>query len=176
MKHRAVLFLVAALLLVGAGGGKTFTPPFKLGPSGGDRWNYVSADPGGDVTTIRAYPLPPQLTQCTGSAGWANLRAVHKTRVPQRSVSVSYTDALVDPYTFVTATAKIGNRYIGSKKIRGPITGDGTVTFPIAWPRGTAARTVVVDFGLELTSACPAVDGGHASFTKVVISPNRVKR
>ena len=169
-----VALLLAVLLLVAAGGGaKTFKPPFLLGPKGGDRFNYVSANPDGQVTAIRMYPFPPGGVRCSGSAGWANLRVEHATR-EARSLRVSYTDAAVDPYTFISVTAKIGDDYIGAKKIRGPILGDGTVAVPLRWPAGDARRNVKVLFGLELTSACPAFDGGHVQFTKVTLSPTRL--
>jgi hypothetical protein len=176
VKKRIALIAIAALLLVAGGGEKTFKPPFKLGSSGGDRYNYVEASRDGAVTVARMYPLPPGGVECTGLAGWATLRAVHRTANPPSSVRVSYTDAVVDPYTFITVTAKAGPRYIGARKIRGPVTGDGTVKVPLRWPGGDRKRTVRVEFGLELTSGCPAVDGGHAQFTKVTLSPKRLKR
>ena len=167
----AALLLVVALLLGATGGAKTYKPPFKVGPSGGDRFNYVSADPDGSVTALRMYPLPPEGVRCSGSAGWATLRQDHTTRTRLRSLRVAYTNAAVDPYTFITVTAKIGDRYVGSKKVRGPLLGDGTVAVPLRWPAGVATRTVKVWFGLELTSACPAVDGAQVRFTKVTLSP-----
>jgi hypothetical protein len=172
---RASLIAIAAILLIAGGGGKTFSPPFKVGSSGGDRYNYVSASKDGAVTVMRMYPLPPGGVECTGSAGWATLRAVHRTAQKQRSVRVAYSGAALDPYTFMTVTAKAAHHYIGAKKIRGPLTGDGTVNVPLHWPRGDRARTVTIEFGLEMTSGCPGIDGGHAQFDKVTLSPKRVK-
>jgi hypothetical protein len=173
-RRPAAVLLVVALLLGATGGGKTYKPPFKLGPSGGDDFNYVTAEPDGSVTAVRMYPLPPEGVRCSGSAGWATLRVDHTSRTPQRSLKVAYTNAAVDPYTFITVTAKVGNRYIGSKKVRGPLLGDGTVAVPLRWPAGEVARTAKVLFGLELTSACPALDGAHVQFTTVTLSPKRL--
>ena len=44
------LLLIAVLSLGATSGVKTYKPPFKLGPSGGDEFNYVSAEPDGSVT------------------------------------------------------------------------------------------------------------------------------
>lgn len=173
----SLALVLAVLLLVAAGGGATtFTPPFKLGPKGGDSFNYVSAAPNGEVTAVRMYPLPPGGVRCSGSAGWANLRVEHATRQAKRSLRVAYTNAAVDPYTFISVAAKIGHTYIGAKKVRGPIVGDGVVVLPLRWPAGDAKRNIKVLFGLELTSACPAFDGGHVKFTKVTLSPKRLNR
>ena len=172
---RAILLLMALLLALGATGGtKTYKPPFKLGPSGGDRWNYVSAERDGTVTVLRAFPLPPEGVKCSGQSGWAKLKVERTTRTPQRSLRVAYTNALVDPYTILSVSAKTGRRHIGYKRVFGPIQGDGTVKVPLHWPKGREKRTVRVLFGLELTSGCPAFDGGRVEFTKVTLSPKRL--
>ena len=175
--HRGLALLLGlALVLAAAGtGAKTYEAPFRVGPSGGDDFNYVSASEDGTVTAVRAYPLPPAGVRCSGSAGWATLRVDHKSRQRLRSLRAAYTNAAVDPYTFVTLSAKIGNRYIGSKQVRGPLTGDGEVAVPLRWPTGKRTRTVKVQFGLQLTSACPAVDGARVQFTSVTFSPRRLR-
>ena len=85
------------------------------------------------------------------------------------SVEIDYSNAMVDMYSFVTATVKRGGTYIGSKDVRGPITGSGKVNVPIDLGRTPSGSTVDVDFGVVLSSSCPNFGEAEAQFTRVVV-------
>ena len=165
-----------ALLLLGAtaapahGDGHVYKPPFKKGAQGGDEYNYISADPSsGQETIVRVYPQYNPFT-CGGShGGYVSLRLPVKVTERVKSVEADYTNAVVDQYSFVTVTVKRGNEYIGSKEIRGPLDGSGKVVVPIDLGTAPKGSTIVVDFGLEVPSACPNVEIAEAQFTQVVV-------
>ena len=163
-----VLTAVALVLLLGASNGaESYEAPYRTGPSGGDEWNYIDASEDGRITIGRVYFVPAALN-CPAEGGYANFRVRHDLRGRTRSVVVDYTEAAVDPYTIVTVVARAGGRAVGSKKLVGPVAGDGRIAVPLRVPR--AARTLVIDFGLELTSACPSADGGTIRFATLCSS------
>lgn len=130
-----------------------------------------SADPEGTVTIGRVYPVPA-LIGCGTGAPFANLRVEHVATGPVTEIAVDYTDAAVEPYTFLSVGVHSEREWFASSKQRGLITGSGTATVPISWPEEDDAfpRTVVVDIGLEASGACPSVSGGTAHFTEVRVS------
>jgi hypothetical protein len=145
----------------GAAPSKTYAPPFALGPSGGDSDGYQSADPQGRITVARMYPVPGPIS-CPGQGHYATLTVVHK-------VSASYTEALVDPFVYVSIGVRDATgRWIGSRKIGGA-TDSGTFDVPVRWD-ATVHGPLQVIFGLELSTACPHADAGTMRFTSLRVS------
>lgn len=165
--------LAAALLALSGGGTTTHEPPFALGPSGGDQFNMVQAEEGGRVTVARAYPHPGGIG-CEGRAGYARLQVTHTADAPVEAVEVVFTEAAVDPYAFVVADVQTADgTYIGSRQQRGLVAGDGALTIPVEWPAGLLDGTdtveLTIQFGVQLSGACPAVDAGTLRFTTVTV-------
>jgi hypothetical protein len=171
---RAIIAVLFTIMAAGGAGAETTTdyaPPFLPGPGGGDAFNYRSADPGGRVTVGRAYPIPA-VVSCGAGAAHAKLLVEHTVSDPITSVQVSYTDAAVDPYVFLSVRvhAKDGLTY-GGRKVRGVLAGDGVFEVPVEWPTGEDAPTdAVVEFGLEVSSACPSLNAGTIRFTSVSVT------
>lgn len=171
--RRALLAVVAAagLLLPAAGAGAapaaTYGPPFAVGPTGGDQ-GYASAEPAGRVTVARTYPMIGPIS-CPGGGSYATLVVQHKGRAAVRRVAVSYTDALVDPYVYVTVGVRDATgRWVGSRKAGGA-QGSGDLVVPVHWDK-TVRPPLQVQFGLELSTACPHADAGTIRFTSVSVS------
>lgn len=175
MRTLVVVLLAAASLTAFANGDEstTYTPPFAEGPSGGDEYNLLIADPQGRVTAGRAYPQPGGIS-CAGEAGFVKLEVDHAPTNPVETVSVAFTEAAIDSYTFAVAAVRDANgAYLGSHQFRGPVGGDGTLEVPVEWPAGDPAFAldrVTIEFGLQLSGACPSVDGGTLRFTQVTVS------
>jgi hypothetical protein len=93
----------------------------------------------------------------------------HKVTGAVRKVSAAYTQAVVDPYVYVTVGIRdASRRWIGSRKVSG-LVGDGTVVVPIRWDR-TVRGPLEVVFGLELSTACPHADAGTINFRSITVS------
>jgi hypothetical protein len=170
------MLAVIAIVLVQAGSAsagtkaQTYKPPFHKGAHGGDQWNYVYGDPSsGQVAVFRAYPIFNPFT-CGGSrGGWVTLRVPVKVTQKIASVEIDYSNAMVDTYSFVTATVQRGGAYIGSKDVRGPLLGSGKVNVPIDLGTAPPGSIVDVNFGVLLSSSCPNFGEAEAQFTQVVV-------
>lgn len=165
--------LAAALVAVSGAGDTTYEPPFALGPSGGDDFNVVQSEEDGRVTVVRASPDPGGIG-CQGRAGYARLEVTHVADAPVDAVEVAFTEAAVDPYAFVVADVQTADgTYLGSQQRRGLITGDDALTIPVDWPAELLEDTdeveLTVQFGLQLSGACPSVDAGTLRFTTVTV-------
>lgn len=166
--------LAIALLALSGSSDTTYEPPFALGPSGGDDSNVVQAEEDGRVTVARAYPHPGGIG-CPGRAGYARLQVTHEASAPVEAVEVAFTEAVVDPYAFVVADVQTADgTYLGSRQQRGLIAGDGALTIPVDWPAGLTdgadAVELTIQFGVQLSGACPAADAGTVRFTEVTVS------
>lgn len=149
---------------------KSYDAPFTVGPAGGDQWSYHSAGTDGTVTVARVYPVPG-LINCTKGGPYAKLLVPFRASRPVRKVVVSYDSAAVDNFTFamVSLRDRRGHWY-GTTTDRGLVAGSGRITLVPDRPQGRLPRAMVVEFGLQQSSACPNADAGTIHFTRVEIS------
>lgn len=168
---RITIAAMAALLALSVAGADpaTYAPPFTAGPSGGDAFNYRSVDPQGRITVLRAYPQPGAFN-CGGAGGWATFVVSHPASGSEGAVGVLYADAVWDGYTWLTVLVRDGDgSWLGSAQVRGPGVGDGTMIVEL--DRAPAAGTqMTIQFGIQVASACPNVNGGTARFTAVSVA------
>src|SRR4051794_4395923 len=150
--------------------GHSYSAPFKLGPTGGDVWSYHSASTSGSVTVGRVYPIPGAIN-CTKGAPYADLQVPVKATKPVRKVIVSYDSAAADNFTFAMVALRdpAHHRWYGTTTVRGFISGAGSITLVPDQPQGHFPRGLVVQFGLQQSSACPNADAGTIRFTKVEV-------
>ena len=152
---------------------KSYSAPFKLGPSGGDAFSYHSATSDGTVTVARVYPIPGAIN-CTKGAPYAKLLVQFRATHAVHKIVATYDSAAVDPFTFVQLglrdTAKGDHHWYGLKTVRGAVTGSGTVTLKPYMKEGPFPKTLVVEFGLNQSSACPNADEGTIHFSKIEVS------
>jgi len=173
----------------------TYTAPYELGPAiAGDQFNVSQVDPNaGSITLARAYPVPATIS-CGGQAPSATF-AVHQVVTgPVTSVTVNYSNAAYDDFTFLDVTLTdldaAGNivARLGALSTRGPVLApSGSVTLTYADPSTDPAthfwQQPVVDpqnpheflvvFGIHLSSAClPAqsADAGTVTFASVTVA------
>lgn len=152
-----------------AANGKAYQAPFKAGPDGGDSFSYHSASNDGTVTVARVYPFPGVIN-CTKGGPYAKLLVTHHATAPVRKVVVSYDSAAVDNFTFVMVGLRDErHHWYGTTTERGFVSGSGTVTLKPDHPQGSMPRNLVVEFGLQQSSACPNADAGSIRFTKVQV-------
>lgn len=148
---------------------KTYTS-FKPGPQGGDQWSYHSASTDGNVAVMRAYPIVGVIG-CGAGAPYAKLVVRHRAARQLRTVTATFTNAAVDPYTFVSVGVHDGKgRWYGVRKVRGPLGGDGTATLKVDRQVGRFPQDLVIEIGLEMSGACPSADGGMLQFTQVRVT------
>ena len=148
--------------------GKTYSAPFKVGPDGGDSFSYHSAATDGTVTVGRVYPIPGAIN-CTKGGPYAKLLVTPKTAGQVRKVVVSYDSAAVDNFTFVMVGLRDNNgHWYGTKTVRGFVEGSGDITL-VPDHQGAHHGPLVVEFGLQQSSACPNADAGTLHFSKVQV-------
>jgi hypothetical protein len=165
----AALLGFAAVLPVSAAPAKSYQAPFKVGSNGGDQFSYHDANSDGTVTVGRIYPVPG-IINCTKGGPYARLDVQHKATGPVHKVVVSYDSAAVDNFTFVMVSLRDRKgHWYGTKTLRGFVAGSGKVTLVADRGQGSFPRTLIVEFGLQQSSACPNADAGTIRFTKVQV-------
>lgn len=168
----ATAALAALALLVPAAGhaATTYGPPYALGPQGGDPppTNHYFVDPAtGEMTILRTQVAGVSGNLgCGGRGPFAYFKVAHEA-AGVTQVAAAFTDALIDPYTFVSVAVRQGSSFLNSNAARGPIVGAGTLTVELPSP---STAPIEVWFGIEVSSACPNVDGGTATFSSLTIT------
>ena len=161
-------WLIALQVPSGAASSTTYKAPFSIGASGGDRFSYHSAAEDGRIVVARAYPLVGPVS-CPSGGAYANLFVRHAGSAPVAQVTAAYTQAVVDPYVYLTVGVRdVTGSWIGSTKVAG-VMGSGVVTVPVRWDSKVRGPLQVV-FGLELSTACPHADAGTVQVTSVTVS------
>ncbi|MCA1832912.1 MAG: hypothetical protein LC750_09355 [Actinobacteria bacterium] len=177
---KRLLLMLAALAVampsVAHAATATYTAPYQAGSKGGDVFNAVYADaPSGRILVVRANPAGLSTgLGCTGQGGYANFFQPHTATGTVHSVTVNYDVSLVDPYSWIHVGVKQNGRYIDSIDHPGITAGPGNVVVPLdPTPDGRIAAPVTglitIEFGIQVSSACPNIDGGGAQFTSVVV-------
>jgi hypothetical protein len=177
MKRLILVATLLALAVPGAGQAAptSYSTPFQVGPRGGDQYNQYSSDAAtGDMTVLRVNPAGISGgLGCGGTGGYDNFKVIHPDTGPVTSVSVAYTNAIVDPYSWINIGVRQagsstidGDSFIESAEERGILAGDGVVKLNL--PAGSTGP-LEIWFGIQVISACPNVDGGHATFTSVTV-------
>lgn len=183
IRRIAILAALAALVAPGAARADTAWyapgPDYREGPAGGSE-DATMVERNTETGEIRV--LQFQFTAvsgnlgCTGQGPYAFFDVVHEAVEPMTAVTAEYAPALVSPYSFMklsllegdaTADPEADHPYIATINARGIndfLPGDGTLTLELDEP---VTGVVTARFGIEVTSNCPAADGGIATFTQV---------
>ena len=164
----ALGLVVAAPADAAKGKAKSYNAPFTVGAGGGDSFSYHSASEDGTITVARAYPFVGAIN-CTKGGPYATLLVKHHATSQVRKVVVSYESAAVDNFTFLMVSLHdTHGHWYGTRQVRGFVTGSGKAVL-VPDRQGPGSRTLVVEFGLQQSSACPNVDAGTIRFTKVQV-------
>lgn len=152
-------------------------PPYKMGPTGGDEYNDIQADPeNGTITILRLYPEPGPLGCPDSHAAWANFKVVHRLKQRRiRHVAVKYEDLEADGYVFLTVTVKQRGKSIGYRSLQGPAVGQAGILRAKLnkWPR---KGELTVLFGLQVSSNCPQGEASSVSLPQVNFRQGRVRK
>lgn len=175
---RRLVLAVAALAIaapsIGHAATREYTPAWQLGSTNapGDVFNrYVVDAETGQMTLARAGATPATIG-CGGSGPFANFIVEYPDANVVKSVTIHYENTLLEPYAFMHAGIYRDGHYVDSVELRGPILGSGDVVLDLSPSTNIDADVTgpfTVEFGLNIGSACPNVDGGTATFTKVTI-------
>jgi hypothetical protein len=176
MKRVLAVALMLVLLAAGAwpagAKGSRHEPPYKKGPSGGDEFNHIEADPQtGQIDILRIFPGIPPVVGCVpqADAGWAMFHMPHKVTGNVESVVAKF-DAMLDPYSWVTVGARAADgEWLGVKKFQGPFSGTASIKARLHH-HPKPGDEITLEFGLQLGDACPQVGGGSVTFSWVSVN------
>ncbi|HEX2240166.1 MAG TPA: hypothetical protein VHJ82_03345 [Actinomycetota bacterium] len=150
---------------------KVYEPPYKEGPSGGDQFNHIEADPQtGEMAIYRVFPGISPVVGCEPEpdAGWAMFRIDHRAVAPFKEVLLSFNGRL-DPYAWVTlGVRKPSKDWVSVAKFQGPHNGAGELKLRLP-RRVTIGSEVEIEFGLQLGDGCPQVSYAEATFESVEV-------
>ena len=152
-------------------------PPYKMGPTGGDEYNEIQADPeSGTIRIVRLYPEPGPLGCPDSHAAWANFKVVHTLEHRRiRHVAVKYEDFEADGYVFLTVTVKQHKKSIGFRSLQGPAAGQSGILRAKLnkWPRKGKLTAL---FGLQVSSNCPQGEASSVSLPQINFRQGRARK
>lgn len=165
----AIAVAIAAMAAPGAQADDTvYSAPYGLGPSGGDAFNRALVGEDGRITIGRIYPVPGAIG-CSAAAGYAKYVVNHVVDAPVSAVTVAFTEALVDPYVIASAVVRDQDgSSIGYASDNG-VAGDGAFEIDLEPSPSGELTALNIEFGLEVSSACPSVDAGTIRFSSVTV-------
>lgn len=170
IRRTAVLIALLALLVPTGARASTTTygPPYTNGPSGGDTYNRVERNGAtGEMSILRYNPVPANGSLgCAGNGGWATFTIPHTAASTISKVTLDFSGAIVDPYSFMSLSVYHGDHFVDTHVERGPILGDGAIVLE---PRTAASGDVTLIFGLQAGSSCPNIQLARAIFESVTI-------
>jgi len=183
MARRVMAWVAAGVVLTLAGSpatadnGATYQPPYAAGPSGGGAGSYTDLGEDGRVFIGRLYPVPGPLN-CPPGGAYARYEVEHTLTGPVSAVTADFTEPAVDQFVFAVLSVRDADgRWLGSAQQRGPILVDdgalGVDLDPALFTGDDAlepGEVLVIQFGLEMASACPHVNGGTVRFTQLSVS------
>ena len=170
---RITPFIAALALIVPTGAQATTTwygpEAYAAGPIGGQQnATMTSADTStGEVSAFQA-----QFAGISGNLGcnaqgpFAFFDIPHTGSVDE--VIVEFSEAIVTPYAFMKVSLLEGQgddaTYVDTRNLRGAVLGDGSFAVSLS---ETVTGDVTARVGIEVSSNCPAVDGGRAIISRV---------
>ncbi|HYI44520.1 MAG TPA: hypothetical protein VE174_03540 [Actinomycetota bacterium] len=179
-----VLGLVASGLVATPAGGQQAKrqviqkkPPYKMGPTGGDEFNEIQADPdSGRISIVRLYPEPGPVGCPDSHAAWANFKVVQKLKKRRiRHITARYGDFEADGYTWLTITVRQRGESIGYRSLQGPAAAQGGVLRAKLWKWPRKGKLTVL-FGLQVSSNCPQGEASSVSIPQVNFRLGRLRK
>jgi hypothetical protein len=166
--------VIAAAMLIGgtpsARAETVYAAPYTAGPKGGDTQNHTTVDTATGTVRILRVSTTPGAIGCAATGGYAYLRVLHQVTERVTFARFDYADASLSPFAWLVATVRVGDEYIGSIKVRGPVVNDAGSLRIVFDEEPAIGDTLTIDFGLELASACPNVDGGTVRYPQVRVA------
>lgn len=179
-----VVGLVASGLFASPAGGQQAKrqvvqkkPPYKMGPTGGDEFNEIQADPdSGRITIVRLYPEPGPIGCPDSHAAWANFKVTHKLKKRRiRHITARYQEFEADGYTWLTISVKQRGKSIGYRAVQGPAVAQSGVLRARLWKWPRKGKLKVL-FGLQVSSNCPQGEASSVSIPQVNFRLGRLRK
>jgi hypothetical protein len=164
----------ALALFVGVPGAqaadKTYTPAYTAGPSGGDSASKVTVDPATGKVQVLQLSTTPGAIGCAAKGGYGYLRVQHVVTAAVTRVAVAFTDASMTPFAWLKVNVRDEKGYVGSLSVRGQKVAEAGTLNVILDRSPAVGKTMTIDFGMEVASACPNADGGMVTYPSVTVS------
>jgi len=185
---KKAILLIAAVGVAGVAGiptaqanGTTYRAPYQAGPSGGTAGDgglertHSSVDPATGTVSVFQASVVPGPVGCAATGPMAYLQVQHPINGDEDKVLIAYDDATLSQYSWlkVNVYAPVDGETIaiGSFAQRGQkVAEDGNIVVALDDVALEPGSTMTINFGIEVGSACPNVDGGTVKFPTVAVN------